>query len=185
LFDIFASVQKNELSKEMENEHPMQKMKYKRLTQEQLLSLEKEFVDFLVINGIIADDWSRMKKNEPEKAEQTIELFSDVVFEGILRKTDFIEWRSKTEVRAFHCLKDKIILVGLKAEMDSNINFLDQDFIRKAGEKMNHEIKAYTTEKLYAKNREEEMFEMLENGCVISDGKLFKAIAVSLGSAKY
>lgn len=50
---------------------------------------------------------------------------------------------------------------------------------------MNHEIKAYTTEKLYAKSREEEIFEMLENGCVISDGKLFKAIAVSLASAKY
>jgi len=163
----------------------MQKMKYKRLTQEQLHSLEKEFVDFLVINGIIAEDWSQMKKDEPEKAERMIGLFSDVVFEGILRKTDFIEWRSKSEVRAFHCLKDKIILAGLKADTGSKINFLDQDFIQEAGEKMNHAMKAYTTEKLYAKNREEEIFEMLENGCMISDGKLFKAIAVSIASAKY
>jgi len=162
----------------------MQKMKYKRLTNEQLESLEKEFIDFLVINGIIADDWAQMKNDEPEKAERMIELFSDTVFEGILRKTDFIEWRSKTEVRAFHCLKEKLVLVGLNGASDANVNFLDQEFIRKAEENLNYEIKAYTTEKPYTKNREEEIFEMLENGCVISDGKLYKAIAVSLASEK-
>lgn len=162
----------------------VQKIKYKRLTHEQLESLEKEFVDFLVINGIVSDDWARMKCDEPEKAERMINLFSDVVFEGILRKTDFIEWRSKTEVRAFHCLKEKIVLVGLQGEDDPNVNFLDQEFIRNTGKTKNHEIKAYTTEKPYSKNREEEIFEMLENGCVITDGKLYKAIAVSLASIK-
>ena len=69
----------------------MERLKYKRLSIEQLKELEKEFVDFLVVNGILAEDWLKLKETDPDKAEQMVDLFSDVVFEGILRKTDFIE----------------------------------------------------------------------------------------------
>ena len=69
----------------------MAKNNYRRLNTEELASLEKEFIDFLVVNGITAPDWEQMKKDNPENSDQMIELFSEVVFEGIFRKTKFLK----------------------------------------------------------------------------------------------
>ena len=46
--------------------------KYRRLTLEELEELQKEFVDFLVINGITAEDWVKLKDNEVDKSELII-----------------------------------------------------------------------------------------------------------------
>ena len=60
------------------------------------------------------------------------------------------------------------------------MDFLDPAFIEQAVANPPAGIRAYTTDKPYAKRREEEIFDMLENGCMISDGKLYKAIATTL-----
>jgi hypothetical protein len=56
-------------------------MKYKRLTTEELKHLEKEFVNFLASAQITGSDWEKMKANEIEKAEELLDVFSDLVFE--------------------------------------------------------------------------------------------------------
>ena len=38
--------------------------KYRRLTIEELQNLEKEFISFLVVNGIPSEDWEQIKKDE-------------------------------------------------------------------------------------------------------------------------
>jgi len=58
--------------------------KYRILSSEELELLEKEFIEFLVINGITADEWQKIKASEPEKTKKFIELFSDVVFEKLM-----------------------------------------------------------------------------------------------------
>ena len=47
-------------------------MKYERLSKNELEELEKEFVDFLVVNGITAQDWVAIKENEPLNADEII-----------------------------------------------------------------------------------------------------------------
>ena len=155
--------------------------KYRRLTIEELKELEKEFIDFLVLNGITGDDWLKMKTKSPEKAEQMLSLFSDVIFEGILRKVKYLDFRAEKMVRTFQCLKEKIILVGMQAEENSSANFLDQNYIQTALQNPPKDIRVYTTEKKYNKKREAELFDMISAGCVISDGKLFKALCLALG----
>ena len=64
--------------------------KYRLLTAEELELFEKEFIDYLVVNGITADDWEKIKSEDQFKAEQIMALFSDVVFEKIMRQTQFL-----------------------------------------------------------------------------------------------
>ena len=97
--------------------------KYRLLTKEELEALEKEFIEYLIVNGIMADDWVEMKEEQPEEANKIIDLFSDVVFEGIMLKVQFLERVSKKELQTFHCLKDKIILVGMKATDNPEADF--------------------------------------------------------------
>lgn len=155
--------------------------KYRNLTSEELKDLEKEFIEFLVINGITADKWELLKKEDKEKAELILEQFSDVVWEGVLRKTQFIEHRSPQEIRTFQCLSGKMVLMGLKIEDDS-IDLRTPEGIKNVKSKA-PSTSVYTTEKIYHKKREEEIFGLIQSGSVISDGTLFKRIALMIAES--
>lgn len=154
---------------------------YRLLTLEELTELEKEFVEYLVLNGITAEDWVKMKAEDKAGAERIIELFSDVVFEGILRKISYLEYRAENFVHAFQCLADKLVLVAMESEDDNEeINFLDPVFIESATIHPPDKLLVRTTSKPYSKTRELELFDMIQAGCLISDGGLFKALCLKL-----
>ncbi len=152
--------------------------KYRVLTNQELVELEKEFVDYLVVNGIAADDWEKIKHETPENADRIIELFSDVVLESVLRKAEFLELRTADLLLCFHCLQEKIILFGMRGGEDTN--FLDPDFVQGALSNPPGDLEIFTSEKAYLTTREEELFQMLNEGHVISDGALYKALALAM-----
>ncbi len=155
---------------------------YRTLTTKELQEMEKEFIDFLVVNGIHADDWVKIKSESKDEAYRMIELFSDVVFEGIMRKTKFLEIRSANDIKTFQCLEDKIILMGI--EGPSNMDFEKSDNLDSLISQGVEGVSIYTQEKKYNKKRELELFEMTNQGCHISDGKLFKALSLAYYSSK-
>ncbi|MEN0005184.1 MAG: DUF6495 family protein [Bacteroidota bacterium] len=155
-------------------------MKYRRLSQEELKDLEPEFVQFLSSNTVTADDWVKLKETAPQKVEQLIGVFSDIVFEKVLSKIEYLEFRTPKDVKTFHCLKDKIILLGLTAEGENDLDFTttaDPTLMLGQYKFSDASLRLYSAEKAYAKVREAELFDMLEGGAMISkDGALFKAL---------
>ncbi len=150
-------------------------VKYRSLTQEELTEFEKEFIDFLVVNGITADEWVKIKSDDVEKANTIIDKFSDVIFEGTMRKVEFLEFISEKSIKCFQCLEKEIVLVGVDATAESDINFLKDlpsaDF---------EHLEVYTTSKRYQKQREVELFDLIKNGAKISDGTRFKQLCLLL-----
>ena len=71
----------------------LNKPKYKCLTADELQNLEKEFINFLASAQITGSDWEKMKKDEVEKVEELIAVFSDLVYEKVLSKIKFLEYR--------------------------------------------------------------------------------------------
>ena len=155
--------------------------KYRALTQDELSGLEKEFIDYLIVNGITADDWVKIKEEEKDKAEDIIVLFSDVVFEGVMRKVKFLEFREKSDLKAFQCLDEKIILVGMISD-NPETDFTEKSYLETAAQNPPKGVKVYTTEKHYTKTRELELFEMIQAGCSISDGQVFKALVMAIST---
>ncbi len=156
----------------------MSSPKYRVLTQEELQALEKEFVDFLVVNGITAPDWEAMKDHRPKDAEQMLVLFSDVVFEGIMRKTQFLEYWEPAGIRTFHCLEQEIILVGVEAKPGTTFDFMKtplQEIFKHSAD-----LSVYQSRKSYAKTRELEVFEMMQQGSQRTDGDLYKKFCLLL-----
>ncbi len=152
-------------------------MKYKRLGTSELKELENEFIIFLSSAQITGLDWDKMKKNEQEKAEELIDVFSDLVYEKVMSKIFFLEFRDKKELNIFHFEDDKIVLNGIRMKEDSSIDLLSDDLFSEWNANKSNEISIIKTEKVYIKERGIELFEMLEKGCYITDDKLFKAIA--------
>ena len=154
--------------------------KYRLLSLEELNELEKEFVEYLVLNGITADDWVKMKSNDLERVQGIVDLFSDVVFESIMRKVKYLEYRDKKEIKTYHCLEDKLVLVALVALSDENADFTNPEYIQQAMQNPPESMKVYSTEKSYSQQREVELFHMTEAGCTIADGSLFKTLCLAL-----
>jgi len=150
-------------------------MKYRRLSSEELSELEKEFIDFLIINGITADVWVDLKAADKEKADSIIDSFSDVVFEGILRKTQYLDFVTPKSVKSFQCLANEIILVGVDSDKSSGIDFTKNDW-----QSNFNDLKIYNSSKQYKGAREEELFNMIQNGASISNGELFKQLCLGL-----
>jgi hypothetical protein len=149
-------------------------VKYRKLSKEELNEFEEEFINFLVINGITADEWINIKANQKEKAEGIIDKFSDVIFESILRKTNYLEFIAPKSIKCFQCLKDNIVLIGIDASSESKIDFTKQINTDFDG------LEVYTSTKKYKKQRELEMFDLINAGAQISDGELFKRLCLLL-----
>ena len=155
-------------------------MKYKRLTNDELSELEKEFVRFLSTYQINAQDWEKMKDSEPKKVEELIEVFSDLVYEKTLTNIEYLEFKTPNDIKTFHCQKDKIVMMGLMVEGDVTIDFTQNFSADKMSEliqKSNAQVNLYSAEKQYKGDREEELFKMLNWGCLISkDGHLYRTL---------
>ena len=152
--------------------------KYRLLTQPELDELEQEFVHYLVVNGITAEEWGNIKKNEKSRAEEVLALFSDVVFEGVMRKVKFLDHKSAQSLKSFQCLDDKMVLVGLN--VSGSINLLDVKQFQSVLSNSGGGAEVYTSEKTYSKPRELELFDMITSGCEIADGEQFKNLCLAL-----
>ena len=73
--------------------------------------VEKEFINFLVVNGISANDWVSVKENEPLTADKIINQFSDVVWESILRSTKYLNKIENKISYFFECNSEEINLI--------------------------------------------------------------------------
>ena len=134
--------------------------KYRLLSDEELIELEKEFIEYLIFNGIVATDWVKLKTENPEKAQNIVHLFSDVVFEKIMRTTQFLEWKGTHEMKALQCLKDKFVIVGINASKIHGADLSDGEYVKAAIKNPPSKLQVYTKEIPYDQNREEEIFKM-------------------------
>lgn len=93
-------------------------MKYRNLTEEELAPLEKEFIDFLVVNGIDHTTWDKKLKHDQEVYSQMISAFSDVVFEKIIRSTHNLLLLQKKRLIAIDCSGDTFYMIMIDVQED-------------------------------------------------------------------
>ena len=151
-------------------------MIFRRLNNDELTALEKPFINFLVANTITGGDWEKMKTSEPERASKLVDIFSDFIFEERLRKVQFIQHQEPKELRLFRCGDEKMELIGLQVAGNAPIDFTKEENLAKMSA-YTEGVKMYRAEKKYTRGREREIFELMENGCRVSDGVLFERLS--------
>ena len=151
-------------------------MKYKRLESAELKELEKEFIHFLASAQITGADWEKMKENEVEKAEELIEVFSDLVYEKVMSKIDYLEYRDSKSLNIFHLTNDRIVLVGLRVKENQSLDLMADNVFEQWNQSSMNAVNLVKIEKGYLKERGVEVFELLQTGCFITDGKLYNLL---------
>ncbi|WP_456377193.1 DUF6495 family protein [Lutibacter sp.] len=152
-------------------------MKYRQLTKEQLLELHVEFSKFLATQQIDAKEWTKIKKENPKMAEEELNIFSDVVWEDVLTKTKYLEHISENDINLFKCNSKEIIRIYIKWNNPAKSFLQTTDFEWFLKNPLDKAIDYFKASKKYSKNRNLELFEMIEMGSQISKGELFSFIS--------
>ncbi len=151
-------------------------MKYSRLTKEQFDELHPEFVNFLATQAIDKAEWDKIKADTPEIAEQELDVFSDLIWEGVLGRAAYLEHFSKNHIFLFQCFDTYIQSIVLKS-LVPEINFLTKDGLQWLSDNMFTEtIEIKTGKKVFTEERNKSIFELIQQGSVLTDGQLFKQI---------
>lgn len=147
-------------------------MKYRTLTKEQFESLDKEFAQFLATQKIDKDQWNKIKSNNPDLVEEELNLFSDMVWEDVLSKVNYLEHISKSSMNLFKIndqSMDRIVV-----QIHKNIDlFKEEDYKWLLNNPNDDTIEYFKGTKEYQKEKNIEIFNLIEKGSQISRGELF------------
>jgi hypothetical protein len=148
-------------------------MKYRKLTKEQFESLHQEFAQFLATQKIDVDEWNKMKSQNSELVENELSVFSDMVWEDVLNKVEYLEHFSQKSVNFFKCEKEAVYRIVIK--INKEIDLLSEQGYKWLLENPKDKAVDYLKgSKVYSKEKNIEIFNLIEKGSQISRGELYK-----------
>lgn len=154
-------------------------MNYTRLTKEQFEELHREFALFLASQNIDKTEWEKLKSSQPEKVEQQLDIFSDMIWEGALNKVEFLEHFSKNYIFMFYFTQNQAHSIVIQTSDDS-VDFTSSEGLVWLSENITSDIIEFTQGKKTFEDKNQACFDLIRKGAIISDGKLYKQVAVSL-----
>ena len=150
------------------------KMKYTRLTKEQLEELHQEFINFLATQSITASEWEDIKQHKPEVAEEELDVFSDLIWEGVLQKVSYLENVSAQHMHLFEAHEKEIKLISVKV-LNPDIDLTTTEGFNWFKKNFQGDYVEYlSAAKAYKGERNAEIFELITQGASITKGDLYK-----------
>ena len=156
-------------------------MKYTRLTKEQFEELNQEFINFLATQSITAKEWKEIKQLKPAVAEDELDVFSDLVWEGVLSKVNYLENIAPQHMYLFKVDGAQLRLIGLKIKPD-NIDLTTKDGFEWLRENlMSDDVELFNADKTLEADKNLKLFELIVQGSNITKGALFKYLEDLIG----
>lgn len=149
-------------------------MKYIRLSKEQLDELNFEFARFLAAQQIDANQWKRLKKENPKIVEDEIDVFSDMVWEKSLSRVQFLE---RFEKQSLSFIKINSNGMSLRSVVVNNpdIDMTTSEGMQWVSENFfSHQVQFYKGEKCFSEERNTEIFRLILQNYHISDGTYYQ-----------
>ena len=149
-------------------------MKYERLTQEQLKEMHQEFINFLASQSITKEEWEDIKVNKPQVAEDELDVFSDLVWEGVLNNVNYLEHFSPQHLFLFEFTDQFINLIGVKVDNQAVDINTREGFQWLRDNLLNEDVTIYTSQKPISDDRNKDIFALIKQGAHITQGKLYQ-----------
>lgn len=149
-------------------------MKYTRLTKEQFEELHTEFTNFLASQQLDKEEWEQIKADKPHVMEEELDIFSDLIWEGALKKAKYMEHYSTSHIFLFNFDEESIRTIVIKS-LNSSIDFMTVEGLRWLSDSVfTDEVEVKHGGRPFVKDRNEEVFEIIRQGAILSDGDLYE-----------
>lgn len=136
--------------------------------------LHQEFINFLATQSITAEEWDTIKKNKPQVAEEELDVFSDLVWEGVLGKISYLENISTRHMHLFHLTEKEMKLISVKIlnpdiDLKTTMGF---NWFKKNWQ--SDFVEYLSASKAYTEDKNLDKFRLIEEGAVITKGELYQ-----------
>ena len=149
-------------------------MKYTRLTKQQLEELHPEFINFLATQSITSDEWAKLKVEKPEVVDEELDVFSDLIWEGVLSKVTHLENVSAQQMHLFKLTDKEMKLISVKV-MNPDIDLTTEVGFSWFKKNWQSDFVEYlTASKAYTEDKNQDKFNLIKQGAVITKGDLYK-----------
>ena len=149
-------------------------MKYTRLSKEQFEELQQEFINFLATQSITGEEWTDIKANAPEVAEEELDVFSDLVWEGVLKQVVYLEHLSPQQIHLFHLKQKDMQLIAVKLKVDTVDLTTTEGYDWFRNNLLSDDVEFLTANKAYSDDKALDKFTLIQQGGVITKGNLYK-----------
>jgi hypothetical protein len=130
----------------------------------------------LATQAIDKAEWDALKVNKPEVAEQELDVFSDLIWEGVLSRAEYLEHFSRNHIFLFQCFETHVQSIVLKSLVEET-DFLTKEGLQWLSDNMFTEnIEMKVGKKVFTEDRNASIFELIQQGAFLSDGQLFSQI---------
>lgn len=154
-------------------------IKYRRLSNEELEGLKDEFIKFLVVQGIDASTWLRLKDGESGKADGIIDQFSNFIWEGILEKVKYLEQIEIEGIRLYKIDEDEIFLIGITPIEGFSIDFKNGNALIEMLKLYPENFQILRAKKKYSPDKYLEIFKLIDQDkAYVSKGEWYESLAI-------
>ena len=149
-------------------------MKYTRLTKEQFEELHQEFINFLATQSITVEEWTTIKKEQPEVAEEELDVFSDLVWQGVLTQATYLEniapqqlFLFKIEEAQMRLIVVKVVKPAIDITTVEGYQWLQKNYMEDA-------VEFFKADKAFSEDKLGDIFSIIQQGANITKGQLFQ-----------
>ncbi|MBP5995643.1 MAG: hypothetical protein KA736_08105 [Crocinitomicaceae bacterium] len=146
-------------------------MRFRRLSTEELFSLETEFKQFLVIHELYDEEWRLLAEKEPEKAEQFIIQFSELVLGKVYQQISFLVHFSSTMVSFFDMRNNPLKAYHIKCS--EGLSLQNEADLQQALSVHFNQLQFYKGEKNLQEEKADEVFDLIKKGSESCDEAYF------------
>lgn len=154
-------------------------MKYSRLSKEQFEALHEEFSQFLASQSIDKEAWEVLKKEKSNSVDGLLDIFSDITWDKVLDKATYLENLSPQTLFLFKLMEQEMRVLVIKTK--SPLNLITKESLQWLQEHFtSDEVELLTASKGYSANRKMDIFQLIQQGAVITKGEFFENVATFL-----
>lgn len=144
---------------------------YPRLTKEQFEALHQEFAEFLATHQITAEDWSKLKAENPDAAESLLDVFSKIVWEKVLQKAQYLEHISKHQWVLFKFENKLAHAIILKTKLDCTLPENRDQLLAKPNDYI---IESFRSQKSFDLEAQQEKLGLIRQGAQICPAEAYE-----------
>jgi hypothetical protein len=147
-------------------------MKYRTLNNIEREEFREEFIQFLASNTIVADDWVKLRKEKPEVANELFERFSDIVFQKVYEKIEYLQVLGVDYAAFYGIQKNETVVYIVQVQpKNDQTNYSEIEVIEQLTNQLDQcFINVYRKQLM---DRELEIHGLIENGANSCDGSIF------------
>lgn len=151
-------------------------MKYIRLTKEQMEALHQEFATFLATQSIDKTKWEELKTSNSALVEEELDLFSDMIWDQVLDQTKYLEHFSPNFIFLFHSKEEEMQSIIIKS-FPSDVDLMTSKGLEWMVQNLkSDQLEIMRGKKGYDKERNAVLFEIIQQGAILSNGELYKQL---------